>query len=372
MAAPAPESLPTPRGAHLEMMAAVLAGDGLGRVAEIAARHAGSPVAVVVPRIGVPLEEWAPYERYVAARLAGGRPTPPEDITAEVPVASGPEEVGAVLLLGRGRADAGEYLHMAALAALTELAVVEAREEAERALRGSFLEELLSTPEMEAEAIERRARLLGCDLSKGAVGMCADPGERSPGLALATISSEVAGSIAQSVGSKVYAILPGGPERAAEVAGRVGKHAAVGISSHYAKAGDLRRALEEAELVLEVQSRGGASAADMGDGTYRLLFRVMASHPEEIRSFFEDTVAPIVRYDREYSSELVRTLETYLGQNCNMNATAASIYAHRHTIAYRLERIRDLTGFDPMKTEDRERLGLGLKAYRIIEPSLPR
>jgi hypothetical protein len=354
------------------MMAAVLAGDGLGRVAEIAARHAGSPVAVVVPRIGVPVEEWAPYERYVAARLAGGRPAPPDEITAEVPVASGPDEVGAVLLLGAGRVDAGEYLHMAALAALTELAVVEAREDAERALRGSFLEELLSTPEMAPEAIERRARLLGCDLSLGAVGLCADPGDRSPGLALQTIASEIAGSIAQAVGSKVYAILPGGPERAGDVAARVGKHAAVGVSSHYRNPGDLRRALEEAELVLEVQSRGGTGSADMGDGTYRLLFRVMASHPEEIRSFFDDTVAPIVRYDREYSSELVRTLETYLSQNCNMNATAAAIYAHRHTIAYRLERIRDLTGFDPMKTEDRERLGLGLKAFRIIEPSLPK
>jgi DNA-binding PucR family transcriptional regulator len=206
----------------------------------------------------------------------------------------------------------------------------------------------------------------------GAVGLCADPGDRSPGLALATIANEVAGSIAQSVGQKVYAILPGTPQRAHDVAARVGKHATVGISSHYAKAGDLRRALEEAELVLEVQARGGASSADMGDGTYRLLFRVLASHPEEIRAFYEDTVAPIVRYDREYSSELVHTLETYLAQNCNMNATAATIYAHRHTIAYRLDRIRELTGFDPMKTEDRERLGLGLKAYRIIEPSLPR
>src|SRR4051812_1907462 len=269
MAVPAPETLPTPRGAHLEMMAAVLAGDGLGRVAEIASRHAAAPVAVVVPRIGVPVEEWAPYERYVAARLAGGRPTPPDEMLAEVPVASGPEEVGAVLLLGRGRADAGEYLHMAALAALTELAVVEAREDAERALRGSFLEELLSTPEMAPEAIERRARLLGCDLSAGAVGLCADPGERSPGLALATIASELAGSIAQSVGSKVYAILPGGPERAGDVAARVGKHAAVGVSSHYKNAGDLRRALEEAELGLEGEARGGASGAAKGDGTDR-------------------------------------------------------------------------------------------------------
>jgi sugar diacid utilization regulator len=334
------------------MMAAVLAGDGLGRVAEIASRHTSAPVVVVLPKLGLA--------------------APDGPVTSSVPIMSGPEEVGAVLLMGRGRADAGEYLHVAALAALTELAVVEAREDAERALRGSFLEELLSTAEMAPEAIDRRARLLGCDLSQGAVGMCADPGERAPGLVLATIGNEVSGSIAQAVGSKVYAILPGGPERANEVAARVGKHAAVGVSSHYRNAGDLRRALEEAELVLEVQSRGGASGADMGDGTYRLLFRVMASHPEEIRSFFDDTVAPIVRYDREYSSELVHTLETYLAQNCNMNATAAAIYAHRHTIAYRLERIRDLTGFDPMKTEDRERLGLGLKAFRIIEPSLPK
>jgi DNA-binding PucR family transcriptional regulator len=55
-----------------------------------------------------------------------------------------------------------------------------------------------------------------------------------------------------------------------------------------------------------------------------------------------------------------------------MNATAKAIYAHRHTVGYRLERIRDLTGLDPLTSEDRERLGLGLKAYRIIAPRLTR
>ena len=109
------------------MVGAVLAGDGLERVAEIAAAHAGAPVAVVVPRLGVPLEGWARYERYVGARLAGGRPQRPSDVTAEVPISSGGRELGAVLLLGPGRPDAGEYLHMAAIAALTEVAVVEAQ-----------------------------------------------------------------------------------------------------------------------------------------------------------------------------------------------------------------------------------------------------
>ena len=55
-----------------------------------------------------------------------------------------------------------------------------------------------------------------------------------------------------------------------------------------------------------------------------------------------------------------------------MNATARAIYAHRHTVAYRLERVSELTGLDPGSSEDRERLGLGIKAYRILEPTLPK
>ena len=145
------------------------------------------------------------------------------------------------------------------------------------------------------------------------------------------------------------------------------------MSSFYADPVELPRALQEAELVLDVLRQSDAPIAqDIGTGTYRLLFRVLASHPEEVRSFYEDTVAPIVKYDAQYGTDLVGTLEAYLDQNCNMNATAAAIYAHRHTVAYRLDRVKELAGLDPMQSEDRERLGLGLKAYRIIAPRLPR
>ena len=85
-AMPAAESLPTPRGAHLEMVGAVLAGQGLERIAEIAAAHAGAPVAVVVPRLGAGgAADGAQFERYVMARLEGGRPERPE---AKTPPAS--------------------------------------------------------------------------------------------------------------------------------------------------------------------------------------------------------------------------------------------------------------------------------------------
>jgi hypothetical protein len=34
--------------------------------------------------------------------------------------------------------------------------------------------------------------------------------------------------------------------------------------------------------------------------------------------------------------------------------------------------VKELTGLDPQISEDRERLGLAIKAYRILAPALPR
>ena len=314
-------------------------------------------------------------------------PVPP-DVVAEVPIASGDERIGGVVLLdpGRPEPEAVEFLHLAAVAALTEVAVEEAREEVEENVRGSFLEELRERPDgLDPSDIVRRAGRLGCDLSSGAVVLCAELSSERPRHVVALIASEYPGALAQHVeggpAGRVYALLPGADQPATvaaarTLAGRLQRHGVVALSSFYADPAELGRAIQEAELVLEVLQRGdglgGPIQEDIGTGTYRLLFRVLASHPEEVRSFYEDTVAAIVRYDDQYRTDLVQTLEAYLEHNCNMNATAAAIYAHRHTVAYRLERVKELSGLDPMQTEDRERLGLGLKAYRIIAPGLPR
>ena len=379
------------RELHLKMVDAVLSGEGLGRVAQLASSGAGGPVAIVVPRLAVAVAfpedtEIGALRRYAADRVKD-RPSPlPEALVAEAPIRSGDDIVGVVALLrgaGDPAPDAAEFLHLAAVACLTEVAVEEAKEEVEQNLRGSLLEELRSRPDLDPREVVRRAGRLGCDLSRGAVILCAELTTDRPRHVVATISGEHPGALAQHMDdARVYALLPavGGddaPERTLEAARRLAtrpqRHGTVGVSSFYADPSDLSRAIQEAELVLDVLRQSDAPIAeDIGTGTYRLLFRVLASHPEEVRSFYEDTVAPIVRYDDQYRTDLVGTLEAYLEQNCNMNATAATIYAHRHTVAYRLDRVKELTGLDPMQSEDRERLGLGLKAYRIIAPRLPR
>ena len=381
------------RGLHLRMVEAVLAGDGLERVSELAAEAVGGSVAIVVPRLGSAV--MAPHgtpasgrlpelRRYVADCVADRPANTPRGVAIEIPIAFGDETVGCVLLLEGATAatgEAAEYLHLAAVASLTEVAVEEARDEVEQNLRGSFLEDLRASAGLPPDELVRRAARLGCDLSHGAVALCAELHTDRPRHVVATISEDVPGALAQhmegvsgnSQGGRVYALLPGSVDEARRVAAHLARQALVGISSHYTDPSDVRRALEEAELVLGVTAAGGGPPGEeIGGGTYRLLFRVLASHPEEVRSFYEDTVAPLVRYDNQYSTDLIGTLDAYLGKNCNMNATAAAIHAHRHTVSYRLERVKELSGLDPFTSEDRERLGLGLKAFRIIEPRLPR
>ena len=78
------------RAVHLQMLDAVLTGDGLAAVADLAADAAGGPVAVVVPRLGVAVATSGGEATLGAVRryISEQRNVPPE-VVAEVPIASG-------------------------------------------------------------------------------------------------------------------------------------------------------------------------------------------------------------------------------------------------------------------------------------------
>jgi hypothetical protein len=388
------------------MMAAVLAGEGLAGVAELAATEAGGPVAIVLPARGVaagspddlPLED---LSTAVAERLSGRSAEPPAHVSAEQPISTSTGTVGYAMALdrsGNGKPlpalDIDEVLRAAALATATEIAIADVRDEVVSEVRGTLLEEIRGAGVSGPDALRRAARL-GCDLGNGSVALVAEVRSATPNQAAALIRSVHSGALAEVLGgtggeagdrpTRVYALLPApqGESSADRVvasarmlARRLRPHGPAAFSSFCADPRELPRAVSEAELALEVVSRDSRMAELLEDGmsssVYRLLFRALAADPDEVRRFYEDTVASLVVHDREYHTDLLGTLESYLANDCNMNATARAVHAHRHTIAHRLERTKELTGYDPAMGEDRERLGLGIKAYRILAPTLTR
>ena len=107
-------------------------------------------------------------------------------------------------------------------------------------------------------------------------------------------------------------------------------------------------------------------------GAYRLLLPAMSDDPAELERFYAETIQPLADYDEQYETELVATVEAYLDNDGNVAATAKQLFTHRHTVRYRLERVRELCGHDVSSTEGREKLGLGLKAMRVLGIASPR
>ncbi len=179
-------------------------------------------------------------------------------------------------------------------------------------------------------------------------------------------------------GAEVLVLIPGGDEqtvvRAADAvlnemeASLAGYTFALGRSRITEDPSQLPRAASEALLAANVAqgSPDGAALAFDQTGAYRLLLSAMSENPSELQRFYAETVEPLMAYDEQYETELVRTLETFLEADGNVAGTAQRLFTHRHTIYYRLERVRELSGLDVSSSDGREKLSLGLKSMRVL------
>ncbi|MGH2901490.1 MAG: PucR family transcriptional regulator, partial [Solirubrobacteraceae bacterium] len=183
--------------------------------------------------------------------------------------------------------------------------------------------------------------------------------------------------------AEVIVLVPGSEDatakRAAEgvlrelQAGLPGHTFAIGRSRVAVDPLDLHRAANEALLAVNVAEGDDERPllAFEQTGAYRLLLSAMSEDPAELQRFYAETVEPLVAYDDQYETELVRTVEAFLDNDGNVAGTAQKLFTHRHTIRYRLERVRELSGLDVGSTDGREKLSLGLKAMRVLGVTAP-
>jgi sugar diacid utilization regulator len=180
-------------------------------------------------------------------------------------------------------------------------------------------------------------------------------------------------------GAEVLLLVPGGEDAAAaraadgvlrELQSSLAGHTfAIGRSRVAEEPTELARAASEALLaanVVEGAQGDGAVLAFEQTGAYRLLLSAMSENPQELQRFYAETVEPLVAYDEQYETDLVGTLAAFLEADGNVAGTAQRLFTHRHTIYYRLERVRELSGHDVSSSDGREKLSLGLKAMRVL------
>jgi sugar diacid utilization regulator len=304
-------------------------------------------------------------------------------------------------------------LYWARRALEAELDKQRIRLETELGMRGDFVDDLVNGHYGSVDLLLQRARYLGADLSRGAIAVIVDidsfarylERRRLKESAIQELKRRLADA-ARLQTRQLFTNFLLGPrsdnviifvgtspdedktlvvENSRALADRLQRYVkgllpdltvSVGIGRYKGDPSAIPSSFSEAEVALEIGHRihGPSSISTFeGTGTYKLLFRVLQEDPAELESFYGETLEPAVAYDSRYGTELVNTLITYLQNDASTVNTASDLFAHRHTIRYRLDRVNELTSLDVDKSEARERLTLGIKTMQLLgrSPEMP-
>ncbi len=140
-----------------------------------------------------------------------------------------------------------------------------------------------------------------------------------------------------------------------------------GASNAHKNINEIRPAVSEAKKALQASVSGLFSDSGIVSyqklGLYRLIMDI--KNLETLKELYQETAAPLLRYDRRCSGSLMQTLTEYLEQG-RIKDAADALFIHRHTMRYRLAQIKELTGYDPLLSTDAFQLNIGLHIYHYL------
>ncbi|MFE1921034.1 PucR family transcriptional regulator [Streptomyces asoensis] len=376
------------RAVHALMADVAASGGGEGAVTRALHRLTGLP-ALVEDRFGR-LRSWAgpsrpvPYPEpdpvrqdemlHALARQAG--PVRVRDRLVTLIRPHG--DILGVLALVDARDEADEHtvlaLGHAAVSLTLELAHLRSLAEVELRLHRELVDDLLAGAD-EASAYAR-AGAVGYDLHRSHYVVVAQWSNRAADDAFA----QAVGRSASGVGMRAlltrrsdHVVLIAGDrpharalyEALAQETGT--RSGTIGVSGPCDSVDEIPHRYQEAQRALEARrhsrDRYGTSFFDEL-GLYRILGP--GNDYRELETFVQEWLGQLIDYDSRHHASLVETLSRYFDCGGNYDETAESLAIHRSTLRYRLQRIRDISGYDLANVEDRLNLQVATRVWKIV------
>jgi hypothetical protein len=314
----------------------------------------------------------------VAASRGEGRSVLRGDLYVAAVVA-GADNLGALVLHPAQPLEGADQRILERAAQVTALLLLFRRTvaEAEGQVRGELLDDLISRPVRDEDALRSRARRLGVDLSAPHVVIAAagqaEGGLRQRAVSWARTFAATRGGLAVARDGRIALILPGGdPGAAAQlVAKDLGRALGAPVTAGGAgpvtgpaAVGPAYREADSCATALIALGRVGDGAGHGELGYVGLLL----GDRRDVPGFVRATLGPVLDYDTRRGTALVKTLEAYFGAGGSLARAAEVLHVHVNTVTQRLDRIAQLLGagwHDPERALD---LQLALRLHRLRGP----
>jgi DNA-binding PucR family transcriptional regulator len=249
--------------------------------------------------------------------------------------------------------------------------------EAEGQVRGELLDDLISRPVRDEDALRSRARRIGVDLDAPhvviAVADHAEGGLRQRAISWARTFAAGRSGLAVARDGRIALILPGTdvPGTARIVAKELGRTlgrpvtaGGAGPASGPAAVAPAYREADSCATALIALGRVGDGGSNSELGYVGLLL----GDRRDVPGFVQGLLGPVLDYDERRGTALVKTLEAYFGAGGSLARAAEVLHVHVNTVTQRLDRIAQLLGadwHDPGRALD---LQLALRLHRLRGP----
>jgi len=137
-----------------------------------------------------------------------------------------------------------------------------------------------------------------------------------------------------------------------------------GIGGYHAGLRGISRSYLEAQQAIEAGRKLRPDAVAHGHDEV-IPHLVLAQNPRLAERFVAHSLGPLLDPKTKNPQQLLETLEAYLDTG-SVKAAAAALNLHRHTVLYRLDKLRELLGADFDTPASRLRLQLALDIRRLI------
>jgi sugar diacid utilization regulator len=142
---------------------------------------------------------------------------------------------------------------------------------------------------------------------------------------------------------------------------------AIGIGNICESVEEIARSYAEARSALAVAKRArrpNMILAFSELGIQRLLLKM--PNVNDLRSFAEDVIGPLIEEDRSAGTAYVATLSAYFGQNNSPRRAANLLHVHANTVSYRVRRAEEVTGLSFDNHRDRLMAEVAVEIVEIL------
>lgn len=242
-------------------------------------------------------------------------------------------------------------------------------------LERGLVADLATGGEARIAQAESQARLLGSKPDTAHIAIALSPGEREAGgrrQMLSALAPGISGRILHGVvGGWGMLLLPVGALAAIDVVQMVrramraspwAQDSACGVGTIAPRLGSVRSSCQQAVVAAEVgmaQSSGSSSAVVSFDDVL-VEAALLADHRVAER------LVTAVLGGLADQPTLLETLRTYLASDLSQTRTATELVVHPNTVAYRLDRISQITGHDVRRVSQAMTLMVAVRAYDLL------